>query len=109
MISMQQLEELENRVVKALQLIGDLRTENSKLESDNESMKTEIEEARHRVRESRMVLLLKAEVLGVSAPRSCCPHAGPAACPLCASDWLVAALTHASRSAVPVRRRPAVG
>ncbi|MBN2158640.1 MAG: hypothetical protein JW807_04535 [Spirochaetes bacterium] len=46
MISMQQLEELESRVVKALQLIGDLRTENSKLENENEELKTEMEEAR---------------------------------------------------------------
>ncbi len=46
MISMQQLEELESRVVKALQLIGDLRTENSKLENENEEIKGELEEAR---------------------------------------------------------------
>jgi predicted RNase H-like nuclease (RuvC/YqgF family) len=46
MISMQQLEELESRVVKALQLIGDLRTENSKLENENEELKSEMEEAR---------------------------------------------------------------
>ena len=46
MISMQQLEELENRVVKALQLISDLRTENSKLENENEEIKSELEEAR---------------------------------------------------------------
>jgi len=46
MISMQQLEELEARVVKALQLIGDLRSENSKLENDNEHLKGEIEEVK---------------------------------------------------------------
>ena len=46
MISMQQLEELENRVVKALQLISDLRTENSKLENENEEIKSELEEAK---------------------------------------------------------------
>jgi DNA repair exonuclease SbcCD ATPase subunit len=46
MISMQQLEELENRVVKALQLIGDLRTENSKLEHDNEGLKSDLEETK---------------------------------------------------------------
>ncbi|MBP7735204.1 MAG: hypothetical protein KA369_04450 [Spirochaetes bacterium] len=46
MISMQQLEELESRVVKALQLIGDLRTENSKLENENEEIKSELEEAK---------------------------------------------------------------
>lgn len=46
MISMQQLEELESRVIKALHLIGDLRTENSKLENDNESLKGEVEEVK---------------------------------------------------------------
>ncbi len=46
MISMQQLEELENRVVKALQLIGDLRSENSKLENENEELKSDLEETK---------------------------------------------------------------
>jgi hypothetical protein len=46
MITMQQLEELEARVIKALQLIGDLRTENGKLESDNEKLKAVAEEAK---------------------------------------------------------------
>jgi hypothetical protein len=46
MISMQQLEELENRVVKALQLIGDLRSENSKLENENEELKGDLEETK---------------------------------------------------------------
>ena len=44
MLSMQQLEELENRVIKALQLISDLRTENAKLENDNEALKGENED-----------------------------------------------------------------
>ena len=46
MISMQQLEELENRVVKALQLINDLRAENSKLEHDNDNLKSDLEETK---------------------------------------------------------------
>jgi hypothetical protein len=46
MISMQQLEELESRVVKALQLIGDLRTENSKLENENDELKSDLEETK---------------------------------------------------------------
>jgi len=46
MISMQQLEELESRVIRALQLIGDLRTENSKLENENDELKSDIEEAK---------------------------------------------------------------
>ncbi len=46
MITMQQLEELEARVIKALQLIGDLRTENGRLEADNDSLKAQAEDAR---------------------------------------------------------------
>jgi hypothetical protein len=46
MITMQQLEELESRIIKALQLIGDLRVENSRLESDNENLKSVAEEAK---------------------------------------------------------------
>lgn len=46
MITMQQLEELENRVIKALHLIGELRSENSKLENENESLKGEIEDVK---------------------------------------------------------------
>lgn len=58
MISMQQLEELESRIIKALQLIGDLRTENSKLESDNESLKVQAEEARLSLEEKEQELVL---------------------------------------------------
>ncbi len=46
MISMQQLEELEVRVVKALQLIGDLRSENAQLESENDELKSLVEQVR---------------------------------------------------------------
>lgn len=46
MISMQQLEELENRIVKALQLINDLRSENAKYENENESLRGEVEEVK---------------------------------------------------------------
>lgn len=46
MITMQQLEELENRVIKALHLIGELRSENSKLENENESLKGEVEDVK---------------------------------------------------------------
>jgi len=46
MITMQQLEELESRVIKALQLIGDLRAENGRLEADNDSLKAIAEEAK---------------------------------------------------------------
>lgn len=44
----------------------------------------------HRLRESEMLLLLKAEALGLTAPKSCCTHAGPTACRACTLDWLVA-------------------
>jgi DNA repair exonuclease SbcCD ATPase subunit len=46
MITMQQLEELEARVIKALQLISDLRTENGRLDADNDSLKAQAEDAR---------------------------------------------------------------
>ncbi|HQO41211.1 MAG TPA: hypothetical protein PK986_12130, partial [Spirochaetota bacterium] len=46
MLTMQQLEELENRVIKALHLIGELRTENAKLENENETLKGDIEEVK---------------------------------------------------------------
>lgn len=46
MITMKQLEELESRVIKALQLIGDLRSENARFESENESLKAIAEEAK---------------------------------------------------------------
>ena len=56
MISMQQLEELESRIIKALQLIGDLRTENARLESDNESLKVVAEEAKLSLEEKEQEL-----------------------------------------------------
>jgi predicted RNase H-like nuclease (RuvC/YqgF family) len=57
MLSMQQLEELEARVIKALQLISDLRTENSRLESDAEHYKAEAEEARLSLEEKEQEIL----------------------------------------------------
>ncbi|MES0491880.1 MAG: cell division protein ZapB, partial [Leptospirales bacterium] len=39
MITMEQLEQLEGRIVKALDLISDLRVENSHLESEVERLK----------------------------------------------------------------------
>lgn len=57
----------------------------------------QIREEMHRLRESRMILVLMAEDLGLTVPRSCCPHAGASACVVCASDWLVA---HVRESAV---------
>ena len=57
MLSMQQLEELEARVIKALQLITDLRTENSRLEADAEKYKAEAEEARLSLEEREQEIL----------------------------------------------------
>jgi len=54
----------------------------------------------HRLRESKMLLVLKAQVMGLSAPRSCCRHPGATACPSCSADWLASKL-------VPRRRRAA--
>lgn len=44
MITLEQLDELEGRIVRALELIGDLRSENSRLESENERLRTEHDE-----------------------------------------------------------------
>jgi DNA repair exonuclease SbcCD ATPase subunit len=57
MITMQQLEELEGRIIKALQLIGDLRSENSRLESDNEALKSQAEDARLGLEEKEQEVL----------------------------------------------------
>ncbi len=63
MISMQQLEELENRIVKALQLITDLRSENATYENENETLRSEVEEARLSLEEKdQEIQRLKAEV-----------------------------------------------
>ncbi len=43
MITLEQLDELENRIIKALELIGDLRTENSRLELENQKLRDEYE------------------------------------------------------------------
>ena len=51
MVTMQQLEELENKVVKALRLIDELRLENSKLEDENEILRGIAEEAKLAVEE----------------------------------------------------------
>ena len=40
MVTMEQLEQLEGRIVKALELISDLRVENSHLETESERLKT---------------------------------------------------------------------
>lgn len=50
---------------------------------------TDIQEERQRLHESRMLLVLMAERVGLAVPRSCCPHAGKTACLSCSSDWLV--------------------
>lgn len=57
-----------------------------------------IREELHRLRESKMLLVLKAQVMGLAVPRSCCRHPGLFACPSCSADWLTALL-------VPRRRR----
>jgi hypothetical protein len=49
----------------------------------------DLEEERHRLRESKMLLVSTAEKVGLAVPRSCCPHQGKIACLSCSSDWLV--------------------
>lgn len=41
MLKIETIEELESKVVKALELIQDLRTENARLETENESLRAE--------------------------------------------------------------------
>lgn len=41
MLTMETIEELESKVIKALELIGDLRAENGRLESENENLRAE--------------------------------------------------------------------
>ena len=41
MITIAQLDELEGRIVRALELIGDLRSENARLETENASLRSE--------------------------------------------------------------------
>jgi len=41
MISLETIEELETKIMKALELISDLRAENNRLESDNETLRSE--------------------------------------------------------------------
>ena len=52
--------------------------------------RSDLEEELHRLRESKMLLVLMAENAGLDVPRSCCPHQGERACVSCCSDWLVA-------------------
>jgi hypothetical protein len=56
----------------------------------------DIAEERHRVRESKVQLVLLAEKVGMAVPRTCCPHRGEFACLSCSADWLVARLRLAS-------------
>jgi hypothetical protein len=59
----------------------------------------DIEEELHRLRESKMLLVLMAQDMGMAVPRSCCRHAGEIACVSCSADWLVAQVRLADRSA----------
>ncbi|MCS7204976.1 MAG: hypothetical protein NZ853_04715 [Leptospiraceae bacterium] len=43
MITLEQLDELESKIIKALELISDLRTENSRLEAENQKLRDEYE------------------------------------------------------------------
>src|ERR1022692_2766542 len=66
----------------------------------------DLEEERHRLRESKMLLLLMAEKAGLAVPPACCPHQGKIACLSCSSDWLVAPVRLASGSALCSRFFP---
>jgi hypothetical protein len=52
----------------------------------------DLAQERHRLRESKVHLVLMAQELGLEVPRSCCPHRGADPCLSCSADWLVAHL-----------------
>jgi hypothetical protein len=58
--------------------------------SSGNCQESDVTQELHRLRESQMLLLLKAEALGLAVPRSCCTHPGETACLACTLDWLVA-------------------
>ncbi|HXM41807.1 MAG TPA: hypothetical protein VN924_11165 [Bryobacteraceae bacterium] len=59
----------------------------------------DLAQERHRLRESKVHLVLLAEEMGLAVPRSCCLHRGEAACLSCASEWLVSHLRLAKGAA----------
>jgi len=59
----------------------------------------DIEKELHRLQESKILLVSKAEKLGFAVPRSCCPHHGEVACVSCSSAWLVAHVRFANGAA----------
>jgi len=64
---MQQLEELENKVVKALRLIEELRSENAKLEEENEILRGIAEDTKLAVEErDQEVLKVKNELKAIN-------------------------------------------
>ena len=60
--------------------------------------RADLEQELHRLRESKMLLVLMADKIGLAVPRSCCPHRGKRACVYCSSDWLVAHLRLANQA-----------
>jgi hypothetical protein len=61
--------------------------------------RADLAEERHRLRESKILLVLMAEKKGLAVPRSCCPHRGKLACLSCSANWLVAHVRLASGAA----------
>jgi hypothetical protein len=63
MITLEQLDELESRIVRALELIGDLRTENSRLESENQKLREEHDQLKNALEQKeRDVQALKGQL-----------------------------------------------
>ena len=63
MITIEQLDELEGRILRALELIGDLRSENSRLESENEALRKEHYELKLALRKLWDVLVIPNGVI----------------------------------------------
>lgn len=63
MLKIETIEELESKVLKALELIGDLRTENGRLESENETLRADNDQMKLSMEEKEKELVsLKSQL-----------------------------------------------
>jgi DNA repair exonuclease SbcCD ATPase subunit len=63
MITLEQLDELESRIIRALELIGDLRTENSRLEVENQKLREEHDQLKNALEQKeRDIQVLKSKL-----------------------------------------------
>jgi hypothetical protein len=67
-----------------------VRNRDSRVKCNSAATPADIERELYLLHESRILLVLTAERIGLAVPRSCCHHRGEEACVSCSSDWLVA-------------------